>query len=208
MPMKRFCPIFLATLLAVWFCACAKTDDTLSTQQKQIVDFLTSKHNPPLVPEQDLVEGANQGFYVQLGDGLYRYIDIGTYYNPLRPTWPEVTTNSVVTITFSSYVFENKIIDNNDLQVLPFLSNDPFWKAALTDPATGEPTVVWPFEPLVIDMQSPNIIKGLELALIGCRQGDQVEAYMSYNMAYGDGYFSVIPKQSPVAVFFTVDSVE
>jgi hypothetical protein len=31
---------------------------------------------------------------------------------------------------------------------------------------------------------------------------------MTYNMAYGDINFSTIPKESPVAYFFTVNSVE
>ena len=53
-----------------------------------------------------------------------------------------------------------------------------------------------------------DILKGLRLALLGCREGDEVEAYMTYNMAYGGDDFSVVPEQSPVAIFFTVDSVE
>ena len=40
-------------------------------------------------------------------------------------------------------------------------------------------------------------------------EGDRVEAYMTYNMAYGDKtYLYFIPKESPVAVFFSVDKVE
>ena len=39
-------------------------------------------------------------------------------------------------------------------------------------------------------------------------EGDVVEAYMTYNMAYGDKYVSTIPRESPVAWFFTVESVE
>jgi FKBP-type peptidyl-prolyl cis-trans isomerase len=66
----------------------------------------------------------------------------------------------------------------------------------------------WSFEPLQIDMRSGNIIKGLRLALLGCRQGDEVEAYMTYNMAYGDTNFSTIARESPLAWFFTVDAVE
>ena len=53
-----------------------------------------------------------------------------------------------------------------------------------------------------------NILNGLRLALLGCREGDEVEAYMTYNMAYGDSSFSTIPSESPIAWFFTVDAVE
>ena len=61
---------------------------------------------------------------------------------------------------------------------------------------------------MALDMSSSDIINGLRLALLGCRRGDTVEAYMTYNMAYGDDKFGIIPLESPIAVFFTVDSVE
>ncbi|MDE5906634.1 MAG: FKBP-type peptidyl-prolyl cis-trans isomerase, partial [Alistipes sp.] len=68
---------------------------------------------------------------------------------------------------------------------------------------------VWDFEPLEVDMRDPGIIKGLRLALLGCREGDRVEAYMTYNMAYGDKtYMYFLPKETPVAIFFSVDKVE
>ena len=57
-------------------------------------------------------------------------------------------------------------------------------------------------------MGRTQILRGLELALPGCRARDTVETYMTYNMAYGEDPLGVIPKQSPVAVFFTVDEVE
>ena len=58
-------------------------------------------------------------------------------------------------------------------------------------------------------MRKGGIIKGLQAALLGCREGDRVEAYMTYNMAYGDkNYMYMIPVQTPVAVFFRVDKVE
>ena len=64
----------------------------------------------------------------------------------------------------------------------------------------------WSFEPLTLDMRG-DILNGLRHALLGCREGDIVEAYMTYNMAYGDKYVSTIPRESPVAWFFTVESV-
>jgi hypothetical protein len=30
---------------------------------------------------------------------------------------------------------------------------------------------------------------------------------MTYNMAYGDALINFIPEQSPIAVFYTIDSV-
>ena len=65
----------------------------------------------------------------------------------------------------------------------------------------------WSFEPLTLDMRG-DILKGLRHALLGCRAGDEVEAYMTYNEAFGDKYFTTIPRESPVAWYFTVESVE
>jgi hypothetical protein len=45
------------------------------------------------------------------------------------------------------------------------------------------------------------------LSLPGCREKDTVEVYMTYNMAYGDALINFIPEQSPIAVFYTIDSV-
>ena len=61
----------------------------------------------------------------------------------------------------------------------------------------------------MVDVRAADgIIKGMADALLGCREGDAVEVYMTYNMAYGDDYFGIIPKESPIAWLFTVDAVD
>ena len=62
-------------------------------------------------------------------------------------------------------------------------------------------------EPLTLTMRG-DILNGLRHALLGCREGDIVEAYMTYNMAYGDKYVSTNPRESPDAWIFTVEIVE
>ena len=52
-----------------------------------------------------------------------------------------------------------------------------------------------------------SFVEGVELSLPGCREKDTVEVYMTYNMAYGDALINFIPEQSPIAVFYTIDSV-
>lgn len=198
--MKRLIAILLLTssLLA----GCKQDDEILPDQQKRIVSFLTSSHSPRLVSADDLEEDSQLPFYTVAGDAVYRYIE--SYYNPDRTNWPEVTETSKITLTFRAYLFAGFSAITE--QTMPYYTNDPqleeaFYKAGLTP---GE----WSFEPLAVDMASADIINGLYLALVGCRQGDQVEAYMTYNMAYGDENFSIIPRESPVAIFFTVNSVE
>ena len=151
--------------------------------------------------------GSNQPYYTVSGDAVYRYItDI---YNPDRVNWPEVTPASTVKITFRAYVFTYANIvttgsENN--WTVPYYTNDAALKSFLE--GRGLNTEWWKFEPLTVDMRHPDIIKGLADALLGCREGDAVEVYMTYNMAYGDDYFGLIPNESPIAWFFTVDAVD
>lgn len=115
-----------------------------------------------------------------------------------------VGEHSTVSITFRAYVFAFSNISDS---TFPFWSNDPLLESAYEGWGLTVADGVWTFEPLVLQMDG-DILKGLRLALLGCREGDDVEVYMTYNMAYGDGLFSTIPLQSPVAWFFTVDAVE
>jgi len=217
MPMKKFSISLLFSVLCTLSAGCSDPVDVLGKQKSDFVSFLERSHQPRLVPGEQVEEGTPAAFYTVSGDAVYRYIDIGDYYNPARPERPEVTADSWVTVTFRSYVFNNTVIrglpdggltESNFSSVTPpFYANDPsfepyFRMAGLTPGA-------WDFEPLRIDMRNGGIIKGLQAALLGCREGDRVEAYMTYNMAYGDkNYMYMIPVQTPVAVFFRVDKVE
>lgn len=215
--MKKF---FVSLFVLAWgalAAGCAEEEDVFGKQKTSFVSFLERTHQPRLIPVEDYEEGSRAAVYETLGDAVYRYIDIDDYYDPERENRPEVGSGSWVTVTFRSYVFENAAIvglpdggltESNFSRVTPpFYSNDPayepyFRMAGLTPGA-------WSFEPLTVDMRNPGIIKGLQVALLGCREGDRVEAYMTYNMAYGDKtYMYFIPKRSPVAVFFSVDKVE
>lgn len=105
-------------------------------------------------------------------------------------------------ITFRAYVFTYANIvttgsENN--WTVPYYTNDAALKSFLE--GRGLNTEWWTFEPLTVDMRHPGIIKGMADALLGCREGDAVEVYMTYNMAYGDDYFGIIPKESPIAWF-------
>ena len=107
-----------------------------------------------------------------------------------------------MTFTFRAYVFNYATISDS---TFPFYSNDPLLEPAYED--LGLTPGAWSFEPLTLDMRG-DILNGLRHALLGCRNGDEVEAYMTYNMAFGDKYVSTIPKESPVAWFFKISNVE
>ena len=200
--MKKFAILFLCLLpLGLWSCG-DDQEDVLPNQQKKIVSFLTSSHSPRLVAEKDAKKDEQQPFYTDFFGSAYRYID--EYYNPVRPNWKEVTAQSKITLTYSCHIFEFRAISDRDV---PYFTNNPQWEEAFKEAGLTEGVLT--FTPQPIDMAHPNILKGLYHALIGCREGDMGEVYMTYNMAYGDDdNFGLIPKESPIAIFFTVNSVE
>ena len=154
---------------------------------------------------EELEEGSDEPYFTTSGNAVYRYI--AGINNPDRVNWTEVTRTSKVTVTFSAYVFTFANIvtpaTSSTNLTMPYYSNDPVLIAAMEDPENGPGLTpgAWSSEPLEIDMRGSGIIKGLYDALLGCREGDYVESYMTYNMAYGDINFSTIPKESPVAYF-------
>ena len=198
--MNRLCAILLFILPAVGW-GCSEEKETLPTQRQRIVSYLRSTHIPQLLPAEEVEEGSTQGFYTEAGHTVYRYI--ATYYDPDRGSYPEVTERSTVTVTFGIHVFDYTNIPSSRL---PLYSNDASLENAYLQ--NGLSPGAWPFQPLTIDLGHDDILKGFRLALVGCREGDEVEAYMTYNLAFGDTNFATVPRQSPIAIFFTVDRVE
>ena len=202
---KRIFIRIAAALSLLVSVGCSDEEDVLPGQRERIVSFLERTHTPHLVAESEVEPDSETRYYTVIGDAAYRYID--TQYDPNRVNWSEVTSRSKVSITFRLYVLSaTGNITAISETVMPDYSNDPTLKAAYE--AVGLDTEYWSFEPLVIDLAHGDILKGLRSSLIGCREGDRVEVYMTYNLAYGDGYFSIFPKQSPMAIMFTVDEVE
>lgn len=191
----------LAALLLL--AGCSQEEETLPNQRNSIVSFLTSTHAPQLISEEAVAESPDENppFYTAKGNTVYRYIS--NYYDSGRASRAEVKSGSRVSITFRAYVFSMRNITDSDM---PFFTKDPDLEQALYE--AGLTPGVWKFEPMELTLGQSGIIKGLELALLGCRQGDEVECYMTYNMAYGDTNFATIPRESAVAIFFTVNGVD
>ncbi len=202
MPMKNLAVILCVAALSV-FSGCSQDDDVLPRQKTGIVGFLTGSHVPRLIAEEDVATSidVDPPYYTVSGDAVYRYI--ANVYDEGRDARPEVGRHSRVTLTYRAYVFENRAITD---ATMPYDSNDAALAESLYE--AGLTPGAWVFEPLVVEMDGGGIIKGLREALLGCRQGDAVEAYMTYNMAYGSENFAIVPLESPVAWFFTVDNVE
>lgn len=197
---KRLLHTLLLLLATVLAGACSEEEVSVLSQSEKIEQFLRSTHSPALVAEEEADAEARQPFYTVFARSIYRYI-AGYYADPNRPYYPEVGTLSRVRITFRAYVFESK---NITPQTLPYLTNDPLLEQAMY--AAGLTPGEWSFEPLEIDLRG-DILKGLAKALVGCRQGDEVAIYMTYDAAYGGADFGTVPKNSPVCFKVVIDAV-
>lgn len=193
-----FAPLWLPLLAAT---GCAEEEDVLPQQRESIVGFLTGSHAPHLVSEQEAAESSEPvEFYTAFGNSAYRYIR--HYYDPERAARPEVGAGDEVELVYWVYLFQNRAIT---AQTMPLLTNDVALREALMD--AGLNTAYWSFEPLKVRVGDDSLVRGVQLALPGCRERDTVEVYMSYDMAYGDDPLGTVPGESPVAFFYTIDSV-
>ena len=176
--------ILLAALLVVT--GCGEDDKVLPEQQQQFESFLSGSHQPRLVTEQEAMSS---------DEDLH-------YYDSERQTRPEAEIGDEVDLVFWVYLFENRAITAS---TMPIYTNDRKWAEKLQE--QGLDTKYWSFEPRPVRVGGGSFVEGVELSLPGCREKDTVEVYMTYNMAYGDALINFIPEQSPIAVFYTIDSV-
>ncbi|MFR9503327.1 MAG: FKBP-type peptidyl-prolyl cis-trans isomerase [Rikenellaceae bacterium] len=193
-------------LLAVMIFASSCSDedlDLVEEQQEDIVSFLTTSHSPTLISQSDLAESLEDDpeFYTTAGSTAYRYIV--DYYSQERQERREVVNGDELLLTFWCYDFSGySTPDDSDL----YYTNDPLYESALSE--AGLNVEYWDFSPKRIVLGQGDILKGIELSLLGCREGDSVEIYLTYNMAYGSNWVGVTNLESPVAFFCTIDSIE
>lgn len=200
--MKQSLLIWLvAAMLLLLFAGCSEEEDVADTQRTSIVNFLTSSHVPRLIAVEDVPEALERdpAFYERIDYNVFRYI--ATYYDEGRNAKPALQVGDEVQLTFTAYIFTGSAPQLSSV----YLTNDQ----SVIDALRGEGlnTQYWSAEPLRVKIGETNIIKGVELSLIGCREGDSVEVYMTLDAAYGDEVVGVVPKESSVAWFYTIDPV-
>ena len=85
--------------------SCSNEEDILPQQQEKIVSYLTSKHTPLLLSEQDAAQSLDNDppYYSTFGNTTYRYI--ADIYNADRLTRPEVSEGCRLDLTLSLYDF-------------------------------------------------------------------------------------------------------
>ncbi|MFI3281605.1 MAG: hypothetical protein R3Y44_06515 [Rikenellaceae bacterium] len=202
--MMKFRNILLLTALFGFGLSCSDVDqDLLEDQQDEIVEFLTEDHSPLLISEGDVAESLDDDpeFYTTTGTTAYRYIV--DYYNADRLTRTEAKKGDALYLTFWCYDFSAYKTPSDSYL---YFTNDPTYETALSE--SGLNTEYWNFEPVRVVLGAGDILKAIENSLIGCREGDFVEIYLTYNVAYGNDWIGVTDLESPIAFFCTIDSIE
>ena len=200
---KRLVSLVWATLCLAFAAGCGDDEvDVAENQRTAIISYLTSSHSPRLIDIRDVPNSmeAKPAFYERLEYNTYRYI--ASYYDQGREAKRMVREGDEVSLTYIACRFTGgqpslaNVYATNDASVLAELRE------------AGLNTEFWPVEPLKVKIGQTRILKGVTLSLVGCREGDAVEAYMTLDAAYGDDVVSVAGDESAIAWFYTIDSVE
>ena len=205
--MKRLYNIAVVAVVAfaaTFALSCSNENDTvLTTQQTNISRYLTSSHQPRLVEESQVPAQTvpNPEFYTHWGLNIYRYI--ATYYAEGREEQPEVTSRSQIEIVYTAYVFPN----SKPTVANMYATNDPDSIAELENLGLNT-EYEWTTDPMVVTLGKEEILPGLETALVGCREGDSVEIYLTYDAAYGKHYVGMVPAKSAVVWFIDIVDVK
>lgn len=194
-----FATLFAAAMMFV--VGCNDNDTIVESERTSIERYLTSSHQPRLIAESEVSNSLdfNPPFYQKLSQDVYRYI--ATYYDADRDLLAEVELGDIVELSVTAYIFTGsapsiaKAYYTNEADVISSLASQ------------GLNTQYWTAEPLVIKLGETNIIKGVQSSLLGCREGDRVEAYMTHEAAYDKDAVGVIAKDTPVVWIYTIDKV-
>ena len=197
----RFVITLFAAVVMMSLVGCNDDDKVMESQRTAIERYLTSSHVPRLIAHEDVANSIeyNPPFYDKMGLDLYRYI--ATYYDEGRDSRSEVVKGAEVEIVYTAYLFKGSAPKAN----MAYATNDAEMIAQLA--AMGLDAEYWSEEPMRIKMGSTNIITGLEKALLGCREGDVVEVYMTSKVAYDDKSVGVILRDMSVMWSVTITSV-
>ena len=200
---RRIAYLGAVALIAMAIVSCSNENDTvLTSQQTSISRYLTSSHQPKLIPESEIANALDNEpqFYTNWELDIYRYI--ATYYDEGREDKAVVERGGEIAITYKAYIFSGSKPTMANL----YATNDAATIAELE--AQGLNTSYeWSDEPMVVTMGREEILPGLETALIGCVEGDSVEIYLTFDAAYGKHYVGMVPAKSAVVWYIDIVSV-
>ncbi|MFR9620466.1 MAG: FKBP-type peptidyl-prolyl cis-trans isomerase [Rikenellaceae bacterium] len=193
----------LAMVALLFVCSCYNSDTTNESQQGYIVSYLQSSHSPTLIPESEVEDTIDEepAFYSTFGTFAYRYI--ATYYDEGRDAKAEITSTSRVAITFEIYPTSNGSVSSS---TLPSYTNNSYFESSYI--AAGLTPTYWDFTPLEFTIGDGTFLESVDECLVGCRQDDRVEIYLTCNMAYGNNVIGLIDEESALLVICVIDNVE
>lgn len=200
---RRIAYLGAVALIAMAIVSCSNENDTvLTSQQTSISRYLTSSHQPKLIPEAEIANALDNEpqFYTNWGLDIYRYI--ATYYAEGRQEKSVVERGSEIAITYNAYIFNGSKPAIANL----YATNDPAMIAELEAQGLNT-TYEWSDEPMTVTLGREEILPGLETALVGCVEGDTVEIYLTYDAAYGKHYVGMVPAKSAVVWYIDIVSV-
>ena len=177
--MKRLIYAVMVACAAL-FCSCTDDVDMLTKQKDSIVKYLTSSRR--LIDEQEVSSSLDENppFYTAFNNSSYRHIT--NYYEQGREEWMEVEPNSIIDIQFNAYIFSG----SEPNLASTYWSNIPETIAALEASNRHQyDHLIWSQEPLTVRLGRGEVLEGLEAALVGCRDQDSVQVYMTSQAAYG-----------------------
>ena len=201
MAMKRL--IYMTMGVAALFLGGCNNDvDMLTSQKDAIVKYLTSSRRLIAQEEIGSVIEENPAFYTAFDQSVYRHIT--NYYAADRNEWAEVDEKSTIVINFNAYTFTGS---EPNMQSI-YWSNIPTTISSIEASNNHQyDKLIWEDKPMTIQLGRGHTIKGLETALIGCRDQDSVQVYMTSNVAYGKQLIGSVPKNSSVAWYIKILNV-
>ena len=190
---RRITAIIAMLVIAFVSTSCSNdSDTTLTSQQKAIENYLTGSHKPRLIEEIKIPESMEDqpAFYTHWELNVFRYI--ATYYDEGRDLKPEIKRGTTFDIRYTAYTFKSGAPTITDM----FATND---QAKIDELYRGyDDETIWSTDPMRITLGRQELVSGLERALAGCREGDKIEVYLTYEAAYGKHYIGMVPSKTAV----------
>lgn len=194
--MKKILTI-LTLALAMMGC---KNEDSLFTQQENIVKYLTSSRKMVAEEELSSVIEENPLFYSTFGRYAFRHIV--NYYEEGREERNIVEWGDELQIRFNAFTFTGSE---------PSINANLYWSniESVIERLESQHNLPldWSREVLPIKLGTTPVIEGLERSLMGCREQDSVQIYMTSSLAYGKNLIGDVPKNSMVAWYLKIEKI-
>ncbi len=201
--MNRVWSLLLIVAFSAILCGCSATEDDNLDQRDDIISYLESSHSPKLISQSEVASSLDDepAFYTTTGLTTFRYIE--DFYNVERESKTTIKKGSKIEITMSLYDFTDMTTPSTSTILF---SNDPDQienLKLLSEWFTGE----WSTDPMALTVGAGSLFGGVETLLVGCKEGDVLEFYMTFNETYGTSLIGVATEQAPLALFCEILTV-